>query len=333
MIPYDDLDEFTESDIYDTSDLVLGGETGVSNTPLKALFNRTEYLRRRMGGIEDVKQITGSYTHDVADFGKAFVFSLMDNATFTLPDVALLRPGMLVPIITTYTAIKALTVQGAGQVINDGAGNVSQMYMHGSERLVLMAAVDHWEVYSAHGNFHNAGEIFGGMKVMRNTAVLNGSLFNRADMPRLRDFGLSLGTSIVSDTTWLSDPGGQPVYRGCFSSGNGSTTMRLPDQRGLFDRYLDLGRGIDFSRLHDAAGGFALDEFRQHNHTPTNDGNGTNYGLLGRSIPGAKKTPDGHDTTGGGTEPNVADAPKQMINAGGSETRPKNVGKYPLIRF
>lgn len=337
MISYTGVDEFSESNVYDTTDFVLGGTGGTSNEPLKALFNRTEWLKNRVSGIEDVKFITGNYTWDIADALKAFVFSITDNATFQLPDVTQLRPGHLVHIITRYTAIKALSVVPFGsQLINEAVVSIinpnGTMYMHGGERLILLAANDHWEIYSAEGNFFTAGETFGAFRQMKNTAILNGSTFNRADMPRVRDFALQIGGALVSDTTWLSDPGSAPVYRGCFSSGNGTSTMRLPDHRGLFDRYLDLSRGLDSGRLFAFAGGLELDDFKQHNHK---------WKFIRMQSADTFSARDMYVYVYNPTKSNVnvintsslsgADTPLEAT--GGSETRPKNIGKIPLIRY
>jgi hypothetical protein len=219
----------------------------------------------------------------------------------------------------------------SGQLIYDGFENVSEMYMHDAERLWLAATGDHWEVVQAQGNFYSAGESFGGRKQMRNTAILNGSIINRADMPRLAKFALSLttGQAIVTDTTWLSDPSGIPIYRGCFSLGNGATTLRLPDERGLFDRYLDMGRGLDNSRYHRTAGGYEADEIKSHRHTGI-EGDTTAHNSGSSAANGSFQllVNTGDSRLGHGTITNG-----QTGLTGGNESRPKNISKIPLIRY
>lgn len=59
-------------------------------------------------------------------------------------------------------------------------------------------------------------------------AALDGQLLLRADYPVLWSF-LSVGKyPMTTDAVWLSNP----LQRASFSSGNGSTTFRLPDLNG-----------------------------------------------------------------------------------------------------
>ena len=70
---------------------------------------------------------------------------------------------------------------------------------------------------------------------------LNGALLNRADYPALWAYAQSVG-AIVSEAAWTSN------NWGCFSSGNGATTFRLPELRGEFIRCWDDARGADAGR-------------------------------------------------------------------------------------
>lgn len=69
----------------------------------------------------------------------------------------------------------------------------------------------------------------------------NGQLVNRSDYPRLWQFAQDSGL-LVTDSAWSNGK------YGCFSSGNGSTTFRIPDGRGEFERGADDGRGVDSAR-------------------------------------------------------------------------------------
>lgn len=328
MRDYTPQDLFPDPQIYDLSDLVKGGDDGDANTPIKYLFDRTQYLFNRQGLIE-VKRITGSYTYDVADTGKAFSFHISANTSFNLPDVSTLVPGTPIRITTRIPAIKALTINcNGGQKIYDGSDDVSVMYMHDAERLVLVASAldngdtpDHWEILDSYGNFFTAGQSFGVRKILRNSVVNNGGVYNRADMPRWWAWANSLGSGIVSDATWLSDPGGIPVYRGCYSTGNGTTTFRGPDERSMFDRYLDMGRGIDSSRLYVAPGGYAKDAILKHTHRISEAGD--------RSLDSVSKWRVAQSNA----DYSAQDIDISLKEVGGPENTVKNIGKIPVTLY
>jgi hypothetical protein len=218
---------------------------------------------------------------------------------------------------------------------NDGSPGI---YMHDAEKLILVAAGDHWLVEDAKGNFDNYGESFGDRKQRHNTIIGNGTVYFRADIPRVTLYGLSLGPGVVDDGTWLSNGDPVPVYRGCYSSGNGSTTIRVPDERGLSDKYLDLGRGIDTSRLYPFAGGFEDEQNPPHDHLThgqgTIQGNPTSVGkgflnISDTPITGRRFSGAGADTFGLGGAPDTR--MKTSITLGRGAV--KNIAKIPLIRL
>lgn len=57
---------------------------------------------------------------------------------------------------------------------------------------------------------------------------VDGQLLNRADYPELWTLVSSGGYPLISEADWKSTP----LSRGSFSSGNGSTTFRMPDLNG-----------------------------------------------------------------------------------------------------
>jgi microcystin-dependent protein len=69
----------------------------------------------------------------------------------------------------------------------------------------------------------------------------NGALLNRADYPALWAYAQASGC-IVAEASWSAN------YWGCFSTGNGTTTFRIPELRGEFLRCWDDARGADGSR-------------------------------------------------------------------------------------
>ncbi|CAD9217806.1 Phage tail protein [Burkholderia cenocepacia] len=86
----------------------------------------------------------------------------------------------------------------------------------------------------------------------------NGSLVNRADYPALWAYAQASGT-LVSDDEWRKE------RWGCFSTGDGSTTFRLPELRGEFIRCWADGRDdIDPQRV---IGSYQSHQNRAHAHS------------------------------------------------------------------
>ena len=96
-----------------------------------------------------------------------------------------------------------------------------------------------------------------------------------------------------------------------YGAGDGATTFNLPDSRGEFWRGLDLGRGVDAGRV---LGSFQGDEIKAHDHQYEAIGVGS---VIGDGVFNGLK--------GGGA--------KRTGGAGGSETRPRNIPKIPLIKY
>lgn len=69
----------------------------------------------------------------------------------------------------------------------------------------------------------------------------DGVLLNRTDWPWLWDHALQSGM--------LTNESSRAGMEGCWTSGDGSTTFRLPELRGEFLRALDLSRGLDAGRV------------------------------------------------------------------------------------
>lgn len=66
----------------------------------------------------------------------------------------------------------------------------------------------------------------------------NGQVLNRADYPDGWNFATTYGM-VVTDASWINDR-----IHGKFSSGNGSTTFRMPDRRNCFSRYNNTNIGL-----------------------------------------------------------------------------------------
>ncbi|KIP16018.1 phage Tail Collar domain protein [Burkholderia sp. MSHR3999] len=114
----------------------------------------------------------------------------------------------------------------------------------------------------------------------------NGVLVKRADYPALWAYAQASG-ALVSDDEW------QKGRWACFSSGDGTTTFRLPEMRGEFIRCWDDARNIDTNRMigswQDSANrwhshGASASEVGDHVHSAWTDAQG--WHVHGVSDPG-----------------------------------------------
>lgn len=232
-----------------------------------------------------------------------------------------------------------ITTQG-GQNIYMNNQSFTSIYIAPGESLRLYRDEDGFYMMSDFGQYYRSvGKIESTYKVHMNQVLADGSLLNRTDYPRLWEWVQGLGSSLVSEATWNTASvvvAGKEVlrpFRGCYSTGDGSTTFRVPDLMNVALRGVKSVLGVDSQRHQNKPGIFQRHEFPAHDHTPANNASGTDFGLLGKSLSFSDaKTVGSVDNTGRGNEPNIVDSPTKMTDGGGgTETRMDNVGIFWTI--
>ncbi len=312
--------------LFEETDVVQGGEAGVDNVPLKNLANRTAWLKANLGLITNVQDdvvIAANASISAALQSSLIVaFANNQNIVLTLDNANTFKHGAIIPISALCTPGNVVTINTTGvSILNPVDGDTATMHMHHNEKLVLVALTDHWKIMNAQGNFYCVGEEVKGRKQLLNTLQLRGQIVERARYPRLWAFvqTLTMYQEVIDEFSWWNNG---LSYRGLFSTGDGVTTFRLPDERGMSDRMLDLGRGIDTSRTHNFPGGYEADKVGPFSVT-------TNRRSTKR---GSGGDPDGHawaTPNGSAMGANFNDT----ISGGGSETIMKNIAKYNFIKF
>ena len=149
----------------------------------------------------------------------------------------------------------------------------------------------------------------------------NGVILSRATYSSLWAFANASG-NIVSDATWAAANG--PT--GSFSTGDGSTTFRVPDLRGEFLRCWDDARGVDSGR---AIGSFQADAMQGHLHQPLT---GSTFWGNGGSVGSAQPVGNTFAVTGGTTGTAVTDGTNGTPRTA-AETRPLNFALLACIKF
>lgn len=204
-----------------------------------------------------------------------------------------------------------ISASGTDSILWNGTDR-SAMYMGKNEQLWLMKGADGWHVLESKGGFSEVGRQFFAHMVLPNTIELNGSLLNRADYPRLfNDYVNKLPLAmIVSEANWVTN-------KGKFTLGDGSTTFRICDSRGLFTRNADSGAGIDIGRT---VGSYQADGIKSWSIDVTIPPSNTS-----KSDAGVGRFTTGSD----GNEPSGLSLTVAYV--GETETRPKNEAKIALI--
>ena len=134
---------------------------------------------------------------------------------------------------------------------------------------------------------------------------VDGQLLNRADYPELWTFVSSGGYPMITEADWQSTP----LSRGSFSSGNGSTTFRMPDLNGKQVGSIGaVGLRGDGAFSAGEAGKLQDSQNLEHSHgatteqtgahTHTINGTATSAGEHSHGIPGQILGGNGWATTG-----------------------------------
>lgn len=261
--------------------------------------------------------VTADTTLDNTYFNQLInIKATANKITLTLPALSSAPALTLLPFVSNQgSQVNAIIKAAGSDLILWTTGPRTAMYLGRNEQLWLMKGADGWLVIQAAGDFTRVGQQVWGDIVLPNTLRRDGALLDRAVYPRLfNDYVLNLPPSaLVTEANWASGVANQSF----FTLGNGSTTFRIPNSQGLFIRALDNGRGIDTGR--NLSGSYQADDLKSHSHQ-------------------VKEIANGNLKPGSSTDESIGDwtapSPIHTYNtgpAGGTETRPKNEAKIPLI--
>ena len=187
--------------------------------------------------------------------------------TITLPSVGDIAANTLIPIEALIGNTKPTTVAtSGGQYIYLNNSQKTSIILLPGEVAWLFRDDDGFYIINDYAErYKKIGQPMAAYKAELNQLVCKGQLVARADYPRLWELVQTLGSSLVSDATWstasVSHTGRTILkpYRGCFSTGDGSTTFRLPDLMNMALRGVKAETGTDDLRYLNKPGGYQED--------------------------------------------------------------------------
>lgn len=213
------------------------------------------------------KIITNNTTLTSADSGQALLLQSETNKlTVTMP---------LLSSVADFTFFYFFSNGGSHINAVIAANGTDKFTYNGDQSQIVLGQCEIARVYKAFGKWNIENELTGVNKVgeilfsysnsIINTLSFDGLLKNRDVYVRGWSFIQTL-SSIVNDTTWTSGfitVDGQDIYanKGFFSTGDGSTTFRMPL---LTDQMLKGSDGV--SRI---IGSLELDQMLSHEHEET----------------------------------------------------------------
>lgn len=355
-----------EEGIYriETTDPVIGGEDGIDNRQAKQLGNRTLYLKdiienaQPSGSNMNALIVGGTYfaTETVANLPndvQPFSVSVIRNGN-NISQTAIEIGGVLFCTRSSqnegatwtpwaYYVTNDALVSQVGQVFNPTpfAGNLNALVTSktyivsssatnrpNSQDAVISGLSGFLEVRASGTEVmqtYTSRTVTGKTRVWVRTSSNTGTSWNAwtlqvgADAIVGQVVAFAIGAAppgwLVCDGSAVSRTTYADLFAAIstnFGTGNGTTTFNLPDLRGEFIRGFDSGRGVDAGR---GFGTFQSDQLGTHNH-----------GIKGQQV-----------ERGTGTLVTVLDSSQPVItytdNAGGNETRPRNVALLYCIKY
>lgn len=195
--------------------------------------------------------------------------------TLTLPDISTVPANTLIPVEATInnTFQAKIQTQG-GQFIY--LNNTSKLAIHLGigENVWFFAGSDGWYIINDFAKIYTEiGKPYASYGAEFNELICQGQTLSRTTYARLWEKVQTYGGSLVSDAVWNTPTGvtanGITVerpYRGCFSTGDGTTTFRLPDGMDMALRGIQSLTGTDNNRFLNKAGGYQGTETGPHDH-------------------------------------------------------------------
>lgn len=270
-------------------------------------------------------------TMTTADIGKIIQFRAgSTRVSVTLPDM--LQVPLYTPFIieaATGNTKQNIVQTQADQYIYMENEQYSKLYVGPGQSLWMYRDSDGYFVFNDFAkHYKDIGIPYARWKVEAGELMLDGTEYLRADYPLLWEYAQTLASqgSLVSDAVWNTPAAVTPnnqlterPYRGKWSTGNGTTTFRVPDFMNMTIR--GLKSAADNERVDSAPGNYQKHMLELHTHPfdlPRDNGAGSLDVQSINDTPGSDEGYAPAGNTGG---------------AGGAETRMDNIGMYWVVKY
>lgn len=275
---------------------------------------------------ETIEVVIASRTAALSDNGKIFAVSAAAGPiTITLPAIASVGEPFRLTVKKTDSTANGVSIAVSGtDTIDGGAGPLELDVQNAGVRVAsdLDPSPDNWVSQQFGMPIGDATPVgaemwFAGTTPPPGWLVENGALLNRTVYPALWAHAQASGMT-VTEANWQTFP----ANRAKFSQGDGSTTFRLPDliTDGLFIRAQNPADS-SFGRREE-------DEIKSHTHHSgfgsENASGAARYGET-TGLPSVSLAGDIYTTFASTKAANTS-------STGGTETRPKNAGRLPIIK-
>ena len=312
---------------------MAAGRTGVTASTYRSVT--VDSRGRVIGGTNpqvdhsygDLTAYPATANLPVTAFGKANIITGTNVPTLTLPAANSAPAGQVVPVIAAgYGFVQA---KGADVILAEhglGIGNFPKVNVARGERVNFVTdGVSSWYAIDwVRDALPGTIKYFPANQPHTGYLKTNGTLQTRANYPLLAAYALASG-NIIADGAWNASVAGQ------FSTGDGATTFRIIELRGVFIRALDDGRGVDLSR---ALGAEQLSALQGHGHEVYEGSLGTRLYNSGASTAGVYNRASAGDGSGGFFKAKdiITDGTNGTPNVA-AETRPRNIALLPAIKI
>jgi hypothetical protein len=272
----------------------------------RIVVNPANYTTNSSGGYLDIIEVTGNYSVVVNNANKLFdINRTLDGVApiLTLDALANIADMKFFGFkMDRGIAVNAVIKAQTGEAIYFNGQVYNEIYLGQNEYCKIVKKGTAFHIESSNINYNDVGNVATSTSLNRKGYVhAAGNALPRNVYPKLFNIhvaSISVGNGLINEASWATNNGTKTN----FTLGDGVTTFRIPDYRGLFPRFFDDGRGLDEVRAlastNTSIGNFQDSENKEHDHATgftrdnnsVGEGSGTGVAVTGLPVGSQLKT-------------------------------------------